>query len=450
MNPLSGSLLAVVLVGVLALSNRWAVLSMVVGILFLTQGANLDLGGFNFSAVRILSYAGFARICFRKEFSWRNLTKVDKTLIALYSFTTLVLLTRPEESPALRIAKFLDVVSAYLTFRSLIVGPDDWRWLLRTLPLLLIPYVAMLGVERIAKHNYFDLVGGNGTIWLREGKVRCFGSFRHPSLLGSLGACFLPFFIAMAWDMRERARGILGIVLCLAIVGFSNSGGPMSVMAVVVAGWFLWPLRFNMKGFRWALVGFVAVMGLMMEAPIWYLLARVSSVTGGTGWHRSYLMDVAFQHFDQWCLMGMPLSETSQWFPYVIEATGGADITNQFIAFGLQGGIGAIALFIIWLTRSFSLVGRAQAFVRSDIDLDGAERLLWGFGVALAAHISNWLGITYFDQFIMLWLLQIAAMVSVSEYYLRSNGDQLLSLEQHPELFETDSLPASSRPMPQN
>ncbi len=400
---------------------------MVVGVLFLTQGAAMDFGGFNFSAARIMAYAGFIRICIRKEFSWRNLVRVDKTLIALHVFTTLILLTRPEESSALRLAKLFDILFAYLTFRSLITGPDDWRWILRVLPFLLVPYVLMLGVERVTKHNYFDLVGGVGKIWLREGKVRCFGSFRHPSLLGSVGACFLPFFIAMACEVRERARAITGIVLCVAIVGFSNSGGPMSVMAVAVVGWLLWPIRLRMRCFRFGLVAFVLAMGLVMEAPIWYLLAKVSSVTGGTGWHRSYLMDVAFRHIDQWWLIGMPLVETAGWFPYVIESTGGADITNQFIAFGLQGGLFALALFILVLVHAFSLVGRAQAHLRTFNDPDAMQPMLWGFGVALAAHISNWLGITYFDQFNVLWLLQIAALVSVSESSLHLFTDEKTS-----------------------
>ena len=36
----------------------------------------------------------------------------------------------------------------------------------------------------------------------------------------------------------------------------------------------------------------------------WYLIAKISDVMGGTGWHRSYLIDQFLGHFTQWCLIG--------------------------------------------------------------------------------------------------------------------------------------------------
>jgi hypothetical protein len=33
----------------------------------------------------------------------------------------------------------------------------------------------------------------------------------------------------------------------------------------------------------------------------------------------------------------------------------------------------------------------------------------------LAVHISNWVGITYFDQFYAIWFMQLAAIVSLTE-----------------------------------
>jgi len=151
-----------------------------------------------------------------------------------------------------------------------------------------------------------------------------------------------------------------------------------------------------------------------MKAPIWYLPAKISSFTGGDGWHRSYLMDVAFQHLDKWWLAGMPIKETAGWFAYDLEATGGADMTNQFLTFGIVAGLAAMVTFIFMLVRAFSLLGIALATNRSnDGESSQTELLLWGLGTALAAHIVNWIGITYFDQIYAVWFLHLAAISSL-------------------------------------
>ncbi len=417
--PLSAAILFVLLCGVVAAPRRWALVSMVVGCLYLTFGAGFNFAGFNVQPTRLLGYCCFLRVMVKKEFSFAELTRTDKALFILYVYTTLMLLIREGESAPLWCARLLDVTLTYVAFRGLLRSPDEFKWLLGVLALLLVPYVAILAGERTAGKNLFDLVGAGGAeIWIREGEVRCYGSFRHPSLLGSLGACFLPLFIGLACDRRLRGLAVLGAGLCLAIVAFSHSGGPTSVLAVAVVGWLLWPTRQKMQRFRRCFGALIFLLAIVMKAPIWYLLAKISNLTGGTGWHRSYLIDVAFQHLNQWWLVGMREGDTAAWFPYILPTTGGADITNQFIAFGTNAGLIAIGLLIYLIYCAFSQVGRALGWVRQTPEVQGEEPLLWALGVALAAHVSNWLGISYFDQFNVLWLLQLAALVSLSEFCL--------------------------------
>jgi hypothetical protein len=392
---------------------------MVVGCLYLTYGAGYNIAGFNAQPTRMLGYFCFLRVIAKREFSFAELTRTDKALFVLYVYSTLILLIRQQgEGAPLWCARLLDVTLTYVAFRGLLKSPEEFRWLLGVLALLLVPYVAILAVERTAGKNLFALVGSDAEIWTRDGAVRCYGSFRHPSLLGSLGACFLPLFIGLAWDRRLRGRAALGAVLCLAIVAFSHSGGPISVLLVVVVGWLLWRIREKMQLFRCWFCALILLLAVVMKAPVWYLLARISAFTGGTGWHRSYLIDVAFQHLNQWWLVGMREEATADWFPYILPTVGGADITNQFLSFGTNAGLVAIGLFIILIYCAFSQVGRALAWVRQTPEVQGEEPLLWALGVALAANISNWLGISYFDQFNMLWLLQLAALVSLSEFCL--------------------------------
>jgi hypothetical protein len=119
--------------------------------------------------------------------------------------------------------------------------------------------------------------------------------------------------------------------------------------------------------------------------------------------------------------MGMPLVETSHWFYHVIDSTGGADVTNQYIAFCLHAGILALGLFIFFIYRAYSSLGRGLAAVRADPGVGpGEERLLWGLGVMLTVHVSNWLGISYWDQFSTLWLLQAATVATMAQFWLEN------------------------------
>lgn len=441
MNILSATLLLILVCCVFSASRRGAVLGMITGALFLSQGAMVQILDFNFFPTRILGICCFMRIMARGEFSMEQVTRTDKILFLLYAFTTFVLFLRDPARAPLWSARMMDVVLIYTSFRALIRSPDDWEWLVGRLALVLVPYAGILTVESLTGYNLFERVGATDPVWMRDDTVRCCGSFRHPSILGSLGACFIPLYIGLLWDPDRRKTAILGTSLCLAIVYYSYSGGPLGVLCIAVVGWLIWPLRRNMPLLRLGLFSVIFMLALLMKAPVWYLLSRISGLTGGTGWHRAYLIEVALDHLDQWWLAGMSDDDTAGWFPYVLEATNGADITNQFISFGIRAGLLAIIILIALIYQAFSLAGKALARIRES-SLERSEPLLWALGVALAAHVSNWLGISYFDQFNVLWLLQLAALVSLSSFYLQATGTPLPAAGED---LETDVMNWKSR-----
>jgi hypothetical protein len=416
MNAIGALILTIVLLVVIGAPRRWALLGVVAGILYLTQGQQIRVLGLNLFALRFIELAGFARVMTRGEFSFRSLTHIDRSVLWLYSVITIIFLLRSSEGFAYQIGVAVDAFLCYFTFRGLLQGSEDYRWFLCTFLLLLVPYAVLILLEALTQRNVFASMGGiDYGSWIRDGRPRCQGSFRHPSLLGTLGATFIPLYIGLALTPKCRKLAVMGLVSCAAIVWASNSGGPASCAAVGIAGWLGWKARTRMKLVRRGTVCFVFLMALVMKAPIWYLIARVSSITGGDGWHRSYLMDVAFQHLGEWWLAGMPITQTNGWFAYSLGATGGSDITNQFIAFGLDAGLIGIGLFIILLVTSFKALGRALAAVRSAANAPpSTEYTLWGLGVMLVAHMFNWLGITYFDQTYAVWFLQLSVIAALT------------------------------------
>lgn len=434
MNPIGGLVLSLLLVVILGAPRRWALLGMFSGILYLTQGQQLTILGFNMYAIRFIELSGFARVMLRKEFSFSSLNNLDKAFIYLNIFTTLVFLIRSPDGYAYQIGVTVDAFLAYFAFRGFIQDFAELREFCVGSILLLVPFTILVLIESFTRQNPFNIMGGvmYGD-WMREGRLRCQGSFRHPSLLGTLGACMLPLYVGMLLTRFRQHYAILGIVLCLLIVWASNSGGPLNATAFGILGWLFWNLRMKMQLVRRALICFVVLLGLMMKAPIWYLLARMSAVTGGDGWHRSYLMDVAFQNIGKWWLAGMPMTDTWDWFPYGLTTTGAADITNVFVAYGLTAGLGSIVLFIYLLSISYKCIGKALEDIRTKFGTKSPnEYLLWALGVTLTVHIVNWLGITYFDQTSVLWLLQLAAISTLTRYSLnkpRAGREQITRTE---------------------
>lgn len=416
MTPLGALILFLFCVAILAVPRKWALLTMVAGVLYLTQAMQVQVAGINLFAHRFLEIAGFIRVLSRKEISFRGLPLIDRSLLLVYGFTTAVFLLRSDENQAYRIGSTIDALLTYFIFRGLLRDFDDFRWLLRSCVFLLAPYVALLAVERFTGTSGFSVLGGiTSSHFSRGDRPRCFGSFRHPSLLGTLGASFLPLYIALAFSLVDRFRAWIGIALCLAIVVASNSGGPLNATGFALLGWMLWRFRDRMQTVRRVSLVLIVLLALIMKAPIYYLPARLSAFTGGTGWHRSYLIEMFLKHWDQWWLAGMPIKGTADWFPYIIEGTGGADITNQFIAFALDAGFIAMILFAVLLVRAFQQVGQTLACLRSSTsEVTENERLMWGLGVVLGVHLATWFGITYFDQTFALWMLHLAAISNLT------------------------------------
>jgi hypothetical protein len=156
-----------------------------------------------------------------------------------------------------------------------------------------------------------------------------------------------------------------------------------------------------------------------MKAPIWYLFAKLSDATGGTGWHRAFLLDQAFgKCFHEWWLIGA--KETRHWMPTgVVYSQTQSDITNQFLCEGINGGIFTMGLFIMIIVCCFKAIG--QALQRNTSAPFNERFFLWTLGVVLFGHINAFMSISYFDQIIIFWTLLLGMIAAISAIPLYSN-----------------------------
>ena len=417
MNALSGSIL-VVLLGVVCFgSRRWALLSLMTGVFFLTQGHSLDVAGLNVWPIRFLEAAAFVRVIARKELTWRSLNRIDWTLLLAYHYGALILILRSSEMTSRMVASAVDPALCYLALRALINGFDDIRWFLNAFVIVLVPFTALVVVEHLTAQNPFMIVGASGEMFFRKGVPRCQGSFRHAILLGSVAAAFSSLYIGMWLGKSHRALPLMGGGLCTLLVVLSNSGGPLTSAATVFLGWSLWLVRTRMALVRRALLALIVFLIIFMQAPIWYLPFKISPLVGGAGYHRGLLMDKAWQDLDKWWLAGMALEQTRSWIPYGHSLFEGADITNQYIVMAIRSGLAGLVMFILVLIFATRAIGGALTSVRQSTRSTrrADECLLWGLGVALIVHAVSWLGVSYFDQSYVVWLMHLAAISAVSQ-----------------------------------
>jgi hypothetical protein len=397
---------------VLFLPRRLAALGVFAAVCYITQGQGITVGGFHFFAQRIVLLAGFIRILTRGELRTLKLNKIDLALLAFAIFTSVV--------PGIRlgvwqeqIGNIYNILLSYFVFRCLITNWEDIQELLPKLAILIIPLALCMIYESRTGTNVFNGMGGQPTEWLRDGRYRCIGSFRGPHSAGILGATLMPLYVCLFFGHVQRRAAIAGLIAATAITYTANSSGPLMAYLSGLVGLAFWPLRKDMRRVRWAIV--VAVLGLaiFMNAPIWYILAKVSDIAGGDGWYRSYLMEQCCKHFSDWWLLGT--DNTANWaatgMPW-----GGADLCNLYVSCAAGAGLGGLILIILLLVRCFSYLGLALKTAR-DI-LPESEGLLWCCGCVLFAHVCTLFSVTYYDQIIVVWWGLLAMISSVTSSIL--------------------------------
>jgi hypothetical protein len=154
-----------------------------------------------------------------------------------------------------------------------------------------------------------------------------------------------------------------------------------------------------------------------MNAPVWYLIARIDLTGGSTGNFRAELITQALAHLDEWWLVGTDY--TRHWMPTGVDwSPYHTDITNYYIKMGVIGGLPLLILFVAILVTAFNLLGRTMTAIRG-LDERG-ERIMWLLGGTLFAHTATFISVTYFDQSYVMFcvLIGILPAITMSEINL--------------------------------
>jgi hypothetical protein len=374
----------------------------------MTLGQSLVIGSLNFHLIRILILFGLVRIAIRGELFRIRPTAIDVVVVAWLMVSSFLYVLFDGQYVALteRMGYAYNALGVYVLVRAAINSFDDIVFTVKLCAVVVLPLAVFFTIEHVTGRNPFAVLGGVSSFSeIRDGKVRCQGPFKHPILAGTFGATIMPLFVGLwMYGKGNRLLAAAAIAAATTIVYTSASSGPLSAFAVAIAGLMCWTLRNYMRFVRWGIVMSLVALDIVMKAPIWFLIDRLSSLIGGDGWYRSALIDAAVGHFDEWWLIGT--GYTVHWMPTGIRGDANStDLVNEFVAQGVHGGLLSLLLFIWLIVMCFKATGRSVHNAATQSDNRGF--LIWAIGCGLLGHVASFFSVSYFDQIIIFWYLTI-------------------------------------------
>jgi len=299
-----------------------------------------------------------------------------------------------------------DYVGTYLYARAYLKDQADFIRFSKCLALVLVPFALFLLEEKITGRNIYAAVGAAfEQSWVREGRVRAAGPFGNAILAGTVGGVCFPLMVLL--HNRHPRFAFAGGTACVMIVYCSASSGPFMSLFAGLMALALWHWRRFLRQIRIGIIVMIVALAIVMNAPVWYLVAKIDIVGGSTSWHRAELINQAVKHLGEWWLAGTDY--TRHWMPYGIEwSKDHVDITNHYVQMGVSGGLPLMLIFIAILFKAFQLLGRRMQAMR--MTGDPAEFMLWCVGASLFVHAFTFMAVSYFDQSYVFFCLLIGAV----------------------------------------
>jgi hypothetical protein len=419
LNPLIAIWLLIAIAMILVLPRAKIITPFLLAFFTIPIGQVVVLGGFHFTALRVLILAGLGRrLSFPSSGSAGKypggFNPIDQAVIL---WSTIAVITFFLQFPGTAAAVqgggvLLDTLGGYLVVRSFIPDGEAVRRTIKVLAVICIILGITMINEQITHVNLFGLLGGiSAGVTIRNGQVRSSGTLGC-LYAGAFSGVLIPLFVWLWKEKNSRNIALLGILGATAMVITSNSSTSQLALGGSLVGLSFWRFRKKMQLVRRILVCTLVGLHLYMKAPVWALIARIDLTGSSSGYQRFMIIDMTVKHFSQWWLIGTP--------DYINWGWDSWDLCNQFVAVALTGGLIALIFYIMIFSRGFSALGKARKRVDGD---RRHEFLIWCFGATLFATIVAHFGINYMAQLIM-GFLPLVACISVVAFEARKSASR--------------------------
>lgn len=392
---------------ILCLPRKYIIVPLMLAIFLSPKGQEVILAGVHFNVFRIILIVGLVRwAVLRRSFPLLGgFNSIDRavTWLALSLCICFSLQWMHTQALVKSLGDLLDTLAGYFVLRFLIRDREDMQRAIKVFALIaIIMAIEMINEQRTGQ-NFFGHLGG--TIYnpeIRNGKIRSHGAFSHSIPAGAFGATLIPLLIWLWSDRKSRKIVILGIAGATVMAITCHSSTNLGCYASGIFVLCLWPLRRQMRLFRYGIVTILIGLQLAMKGPVWSLLEHIDLTGSSESFHRYQLIDTFIRHIGEWWLVGTSNNGSWGWEM--------ADTSNQYVTYGIGGGLLTFVLFIVVITRSFGGLGRTRKLVERT---RSEEWVRWCLGASLFAYVVVYFGIDLFDQLQFAWL-QLLVMISLT------------------------------------
>ena len=425
MNPLAILFFLLTAVTLWAVPRKYAPAPLLVGCCYMTIGQGIHLGPISLPIFRMLMAVGLLRVILKGEWIAGEFNKIDKLMIALAGwllFASFFHSGKDGSGPVYILGLLFNLMLTYFLIRVWIQDLEGAAELVKIIAIMLIPLALVMIVEQMTAKNLFSVFGGvPENVLVREGKLRAQGPFRHPILAGTVGAVCVPLIVGIFRHNKPIAT--FGIISGVVIVMTSASSGPIMSLLAGIFALAMWKYRHLTRLMLSAAAAAYCALLFIMNRPPYFLISKIDISGGSTGWHRAFLIQQTFKYLPEWWLFGT--DRTRHWMPNqgIGAFENHTDITNYYIAFGVMGGLAAMLLVIYLMIVAFRWVGAA----RMDLESEDSNRgfMVWAFGAGLFSHAATSVSVSYFDQSMMFFWINIAVISSVHSIMLEAQEEEL-------------------------
>ncbi|QJE97069.1 hypothetical protein [Luteolibacter luteus] len=403
-------------IALMSVPRRWAVIPLLMGVIYITHGQAVNLGGIKLPVFRMLLAVGLVRVVVRGEGFAGGFNLIDKLMLMLGGWLFFASFFHEPGAaaagPTFIIGKVAEISLCYFLVRSFCQDLDDFASIMGVIAILMVPIALEMIQEKFTEINLFSKIFGGvrEAVVVREGELRARGPFRHAILAGTVGASLIPIMLGL-WRRNPRAA-MIGLVACLTMVASCASSGPVLSLIFGMMGVCLWRFRNLMTLIRWSIPVGLLTLHMVMEKPVWFIIGRLS-MGGSTGWHRSKLIDSSIRYFGDWWAFGT--DHTRSWMPTgVTFSEEHTDITNYYLAFGVMGGLLAMLLLIAMIWVAFRWTGQMIDAIPEETDEHGDRFMIWCMGSSLFSHVATSISVAYYDQSVFFFWFSIATISSLA------------------------------------
>ena len=409
LTTLSLLILAVASLLIFLLPRKYLIIPFLAASLLVPFGEQVVIIGLHFMVFRLLLIAAWLKVLISNvddsgsRFGF-HLNVIDKAVIvwAISAAVTFVLLWGEWGAVVERMGFLYNTLGLYFLFRTIYQTEDAFDRTITVLAVFCVVIAVVMLCEQFTGRNVLSFLGGVPQLAeVRDGRIRAQGAFGHPILAGVFGATMLPLFVGLWWRQNSKRIALIGIAASTVITFASMSSTPTLALAAAILGLCMWPLRESMRVIRWGIALTIVALHMVMKAPVWALIGRVDLTGSSSSYHRFQLVDETIRHFSDWWLVGTQTTGAWGWDLW--------DTSNTYVETALQGGLITLVLFILIFVYCYKQLGSARRCVLHD---PAEEKWIWALGVALLSNLVAFVGITYFDQTIIVWFALLAMISS--------------------------------------